>query len=136
MEVYLDFGKTIAITHDGKIICYNDGAYVVMQKLLDAGHKLILNTLRIGYPDPADFNLAVEFLNRGGWEIGKNLELTSKKIACKKFDLDDEVIYIDDKAEGIPLKRSHGVLVVDWFMVGLQLCDKGILYKQEKQRVS
>jgi hypothetical protein len=130
MNIYLDFDGTV-VEHDypqiGKL---NPNSLEVIKKLQDAGHTIILNTMRVEFDD-GSMQAALDFINQNesinGIKISRQTEM---KIYPPKWDLDKitDEIYIDDIAANIPLiKASVGEFMVDWFEVERQLAEKGLL---------
>lgn len=122
--IAIDFDGTI-VTHDYPDIGKDIGAFPVLKKLQEAGHKLILFTMRSG----TSLNEAVELLTSKGikfWGVNINPDqhtwTDSRKVYAQ--------IYIDDAALGVPLivdPAVHGRPYVDWYEVERMLKKTGIL---------
>lgn len=125
MVIYLDFDGTLVEHEYPKIGRCNFGCIEVVKRLQDAGHEVILNTYRA---DCANGTLekAIDWLC-DAWMVSKSRELdllpikaTDKRINPDSWDwlrmLKDEVMYIDDMALNIPLKRCCMIesFMVDW----------------------
>lgn len=116
----------IAIDFDGTIVghCYPEigppvpGAFETLRELQDAGHKLILWTMRSdGGPDGPMLTDAVNFCKENGivfWGINRNPEQDSWTSSHKAY----ANAYIDDAAVGCPLRDHPSSKVtrpcVDW----------------------
>lgn len=111
MLVAVDFDGT-CVTHDYPNIGKDIGAVPVLKKIVDAGHKIILLTMRHGkYLDDAV-----------NWFKDKNIELYSvnENPQQKEWTESPKVyanIYIDDAGLGIPLSFDNGLSLrpfVNW----------------------
>lgn len=123
MRIYLDFDGTV-VEHNFPVVGEeNPNAVKVISMLQRAGHDLILNTYR------ADIDLtyvqeAISFLNSNP-NLSKPIDVfLPKKLDPKPFDLENAKIcnqlYIDDIAEGIPLRRNIKLeygMMVDWIQL-------------------
>ncbi len=122
MEIGIDFDGTV-VTHEYPNIGRQIGAYRVLKDLVEAGHKLILNTMRSGeyLQDAVDWFERLEIPLYGINENPTQKEWTeSPKVYAN--------LYIDDAALGVPLTviedaRPH----VDWRMVRVLLEKDGLL---------
>ena len=130
MNIYLDFDGTV-VEHDfpeiGKL---NPFALEVIKKLQDAGHHIILNTMRVEFED-GTLEEALEFINLNEAVEGINISQHTKyKIHPPNWNLDkiENDIYIDDIAANIPLIKASRVngFMVDWVKVESQLMAKGL----------
>lgn len=133
MNIYLDFDGTI-VEHDypqiGKL---NPNSLEVIKKLQDAGHTIILNTMRVEFDDDS-MREALDYINQNESIKGINISLqTELKIYPPQWNLDKikDAIYIDDIAVNIPLIKAPtvGGFMVDWLEIEKQLKQKGILEK-------
>ena len=120
MRIYLDFDGTVVEHNFPAVGEENPNAVKVISMLQRAGHDLILNTYR------ADIDLtyvqeAISFLNSNP-NLSKPIDVfLPKKLDPNPFDLENAKIcnqlYIDDIAEGIPLRRNIKLeygMMVDW----------------------
>lgn len=126
----------IAVDFDGTIVehCFPEigkpapGAFRVLRKLQDAGHRLILYTMRSdliadawseeGHKADREYlTEAVEFCRENGvefWAVNKNPEQGSWTLSPKPY----AQIYIDDAAFGCPLRENpSGRPFVDWGLI-------------------
>lgn len=106
-------------------------ALEVMKELQDAGHKLILHTMRSDrteYNDGAYLTQAVNYCKENGIELfGANTNPTQKEWTSSPKTYGH--IYIDDAALGCPLIHPNGNArpYVDWRSVRKLLISGGIL---------
>ena len=124
MYIAVDFDGT-CVTHDYPRIGKEIGATKVLKHLVEAGHKLILNTMRSG----KELQDAIHWFNENGIELyGVNENpiqkhwTTSPKVYAH--------MYIDDAAFGCPLINAPELSnrpFVDWDSIDLQLIQKGII---------
>lgn len=133
MNIYLDFDGTVVEHEYPEIGQLNPNALEVIKKLQDAGHTIILNTMRVEFDD-GTMEAAIEYINLNEQVAGIVItELTDRKIHPRRWDLDkvENDIYIDDMAPDIPMTRTvrRTGLMVDWLAVESQLIEKGILKK-------
>lgn len=133
MNIYLDFDGTV-VEHDypqiGKL---NPNSLEVIKKLQDAGHTIILNTMRVEFDD-GSMQEALDFINLNKLVAGIKIEQqTEQKIYPPSWNLDKIVndIFIDDMAVNIPLIKAPlvGGFMVDWVEIEKQLKQKGMLEK-------
>lgn len=129
---------TIAVDFDGTCVAHAyphvgpdvHGCVPVLQALVNAGHKLILFTMRSG----STLDDAVQWFsdrNLPLWGINTNPEQKRWTMSPKAY----AQVYIDDAALGCPLVHSkhvidHGVLerpYVDWPAVHVLLRKQGLL---------
>ena len=131
MNIYLDFDGTV-VEHDypeiGKL---NPYALEVIKKLQDAGHNIILNTMRVEFND-GTLTEAIDFINLNQVVAGINIsQHTERKIHPRRWDLGniENDIYIDDIAANIPLIKASIVngFMVDWAKIESQLMAKGLM---------
>lgn len=118
----IDFDGTIVEHEYPKIGAPIKGAIETMKKLQQAGHKIILWTMRSG----KELQEAVDYLAHNDihpWGINKNPDQnwsTSPKAYCH--------IYIDDAALGCPLEQVGDKRpMVYWPYVQTYLKNKGLL---------
>ena len=124
MYIAVDFDGT-CVTHDYPRIGKEIGATKVLKHLVEAGHKLILNTMRSG----KELQDAIHWFNKNEIELyGVNENpiqkhwTTSPKVYAH--------MYIDDAAFGCPLLNVPDFSdrpFVDWDSVWRQLMQMGIV---------
>ncbi|MBL0330065.1 MAG: hypothetical protein IPP64_11765 [Bacteroidetes bacterium] len=141
MKIYLDFDGTVVEHQYPAIGQCNDGCFDIIEKLYNAGHEIILNTMRVEFSN-GTLQEAIEFINRAM----KNLNIsqidsfknTDHKYEPTKWDWDLHInsgrIFIDDVCEGIPLKNSITTSrkMVDWDKLDLEFIEHGIYVTSEK----
>ena len=116
MYIAVDFDGT-CVTHEYPNVGRDIGAVPVLKKLVEAGHKLILNTMRSG-DELAD---AIQ------WFIDNDIPLfgANENPTQKSWTASPKVyahIYIDDAALGCPLTTDKITRpFVDWKEVEKQL---------------
>jgi len=140
MIIGIDFDGT-CVTHEFPNIGKDIGAIPILKELVNAGHKLILYTMRSDIDNPKSNSAeiipqpgtylsdAIEWFNKNGIELyaaNENPEqrtwTTSPKVYCH--------LYIDDAGLGIPLKFDKNVSnrpFVDWEKVRILLQNRNIL---------
>ena len=125
MYIAIDFDGT-CVTHDYPRIGKEIGATKVLKRLVEAGHKLILNTMR----SDKELQDAVNWFKKNGIELyGVNENPTQKRWTNSPKVYAH--LYIDDAALGCPLKMDLSISdrpFVDWEAVSRLLKDNGILY--------
>ena len=125
MYIAIDFDGT-CVTHDYPRIGKDINAVNVLKKLVDNGHKLILNTMRSG----KELKEAINWFKKNDIELyGANENPTQKKWTNSPKVYAH--LYIDDAALGCPLKMDLSISdrpFVDWEAVSRLLKDNGILY--------
>ena len=124
MYIAIDFDGT-CVTHDYPRIGKDIGAVTVLKRLVEAGHKLILNTMRSG----KELQDAIDWFNENGIELyGANENPTQKR-----WTQSPKVyahLYIDDAALGCPLRMNSDLSerpFVDWEVVSFLLEDNAII---------
>lgn len=144
MEICIDFDGTCT-THDFPDVGKEIGAVTVLRKLVEAGHKLILFTMRSNVEKvviPEDSGLhdapgnyltdAINWFTKNEiplYGIQSNPTQASWTTSPKAYGQ----LYIDDAALGCPLvypmngKRPY----VDWVEVEKMLIEKGIINQEE-----
>ena len=124
MYIAIDFDGT-CVTHDYPRIGKEIGATEVLKRLVEAGHKLILNTMR----SDKELQDAVNWFNENGIELyGVNENPTQKRWTNSPKVYAH--MYIDDAALGCPLINAPELSnrpFVDWDSINLQLIQKGII---------
>ena len=114
MYIAIDFDGT-CVTHDYPAIGKDIGAVNVLKRLVNSGHKLILNTMRSG----VKLQDAINWFKENGIELyGANANPTQKS-----WTQSPKVyahLYIDDSALGCPLKMDSNLSdrpFVDWEVI-------------------
>ena len=124
MYIAIDFDGT-CVTHDYPRIGKEIGATEVLKRLVEAGHKLILNTMR----SDKELQDAVNWFKKNGIELyGVNENPTQKRWTNSPKVYAH--MYIDDAAFGCPLLNVPDFSdrpFVDWDSIDLQLIQKGII---------
>ena len=124
MYIAVDFDGT-CVTHDYPRIGKEIGATEVLKRLVEAGHKLILNTMR----SDKELQDAVNWFKKNGIELyGVNENPTQKRWTNSPKVYAH--MYIDDAALGCPLINAPELSnrpFVDWDSIDLQLIQKGII---------
>jgi predicted mannosyl-3-phosphoglycerate phosphatase (HAD superfamily) len=123
IDIALDFDGT-CVTHAYPKIGKDIGAFPVLKKLQDKGHRIFLWTMRSG----KELKQAVDFVTENGINLaGANVNPSQKswtsspKLHCQ--------LVIDDIALGIPLLMDHATNnpYVDWKRVEILLKQKGLI---------
>ena len=124
MYIAVDFDGT-CVTHDYPRIGKEIGATKVLKRLVKAGHKLILNTMRSG----KELQDAIHWFNKNEIELyGVNENPTQKRWTTSPKVYAH--MYIDDAAFGCPLLNVPDFSdrpFVDWDSVWRQLIQMGIV---------
>ena len=124
MYIAVDFDGT-CVTHDYPRIGKEIGATKVLKHLVEAGHKLILNTMRSG----KELQDAIHWFNKNGIELyGVNENPTQKRWTTSPKVYAH--MYIDDAAFGCPLRNVPDFSdrpFVDWDSIWRQLIKMGIV---------
>lgn len=124
MYIAIDFDGT-CVTHDYPRIGKEIGATKVLKRLVEAGHKLILNTMR----SDKELQDAVNWFKKNGIELyGVNENPTQKRWTNSPKVYAH--MYIDDAALGCPLINAPELSnrpFVDWDSINRQLIQKGII---------
>lgn len=113
MIIAVDFDGT-CVTHEFPAMGRDIGAQAVLKKLTDAGHQLILWTMRSG-----DYlQQAIAWFEQNGiplFGVNNNPEQSSWTVSPKAY----AHLYIDDAALGAPLTRSAALdrPHIDWVNV-------------------
>ncbi len=124
LEICVDFDGT-PVTHEYPKVGRDVGAVPVLKRLVDAGHKLILFTMRSG----KELKDAENWFKEKGIPLyGVNVNPTQKSWTSSPKAYGQ--LYIDDAALGIPL-IINGVdrPYVDWPKVEIMLEELGVLPK-------
>ena len=124
MYIAIDFDGT-CVTHDYPRIGKEIGATEVLKRLVEAGHKLILNTMR----SDKELQDAINWFKKNGIELyGVNENPTQKRWTNSPKVYAH--MYIDDAALGCPLINAPELSdrqFVDWDSVGRKLIQMGII---------
>ena len=114
---YQDFDTTINKGHvSNDILVLNEGVKEFIRKIKRQGYSIFLNTYRADLND-GSLETAVNFLQENGIIVDG---INPKKIIPNKFDLNASILFVDDEAQAIPLKKSdveYGVLIVDFISI-------------------
>ncbi|MDR2159410.1 MAG: hypothetical protein LBP23_05010 [Treponema sp.] len=116
MTIAIDFDGT-CVTHEYPRIGRDIGAVPVLREIVQAGHRLVLNTMRSG----AGLREAAAWFERNNiplYGINENPDQKSWTDSPKVY----AHVYIDDAAFGCPLKYDAGLSsrpFVDWEMINL-----------------
>jgi len=158
LTICIDFDGT-CVTHSFPEVGESIGAEKVLKRLVDAGHQLILWTMRGQLETEFDeegqpvFNNylgdAIEWFQKNGielWGIQENPTQSSWTDSPKAY----AQLYIDDAALGVPLVypsvaegviggdvtfKQEGRPYVDWYKVELWLEKRGILPRERLDEV-
>lgn len=127
--VAIDFDGTLAEHQYPDIGLAVPGAIEVCKELQEAGHRLILYTMRSNYSkDGNTLDEAIDWCRERGlefWAVGRNPEQESWTNAFKCY----AQVYIDDNAIGCPLRESiqSKRFMVDWVRVRELLVEREFL---------
>lgn len=141
MTIYLDFDGTVVEHEYPRMGRCNFGCIEVIKKLQNAGHRIILNTYRVECNDNT-LREALKLLNEqsfhlvkdknSGIELAPITEVTPVKHYPDSWNMErymkTGVIYIDDCAADIPLKKAcmTNGMMVDWDELDKQFIEYGI----------
>ena len=132
--IYLDFDGTLVEHEYPKIGRCNFGCVEIVKKLQEAGHKVLLNTMRCEFKD-GTLEKAEHWL-KNSWMVVVDRDLrdsfqldhipsTERKHSPGYWDWDffkaNDLIMIDDQTRDIPLKRA---VMTNGFMVDWEALDK------------
>ena len=139
MIIFLDFDGTV-VEHQYPLIGeLNPNCFEVLDKLIIAKHKIILNTMRVEFQD-GTLEEAISYIRMELFKINpKNtisfeLEHTLSKIHPPEWNwnlhLAEQCIYIDDICKGTPMRNNIETMgqMVDWFALDKQFIEFGIYY--------
>lgn len=123
LTIAIDFDGT-CVTHEYPYLGTDIGAVPVLKELVEAGHRLILYTMR---SDKLE-KVAVDWFREKGiplYAINTNPEQKRWTKSTKLY----ADLYIDDNALGCPLKTSPNTVrpYVDWEKVREMLVNNGFL---------
>ena len=123
LVIAIDFDGT-CVTHDYPYIGSDIGAVPVLRELVDAGYRLVLNTMRSG---KLEKEAVAWFKNNDIPLYGVNRNPDQKSWTSSPKVYAD--LYIDDGALGVPLKTSPSSVrpYVDWDKVRELLVSLGYL---------
>ncbi len=114
---YLDFDRTISKYHlYNDTMEINEGVNEFISKIRRLDYKVVLNTFRADLNN-GSLKTALIFLKENEIEID---EVVSSKITPEPFQMNSQIIFIDDEAFNIPLKKSDvewNVKLVDFFAI-------------------
>lgn len=132
MTIYLDFDGTVLRHEYPNLGSYNEGCREVLIKLKEAGHDIILNTMRVEFRNNS-LDEAYQWLEEFIPEL-KNIKHTNHKIDPLLFDMDNIInneLFIDDIADNIPMKKYtvDSGWCVDWIKLD-EIFIKYNLYKK------
>lgn len=126
MLIMLDFDDTVTENRYPSVGPFIPSAIEVIKKLQNANHLICLNTLRCESKDES-LNLAKESLKNEGINLDA---VTNNKILPDDWDwseiLRKQVMFIDDIAKNIPLRRCNNRIVVDWGALDRQFKENNI----------
>lgn len=112
MEIAIDFDGT-CVTHDYPVVGSDIGAVSVLKKLVAAGHKLILYTMRSG----SQLDEAALWFNVNGIQL-HGIQYNPTQTQWTSSNKCYAQLYIDDAALGAPLVHGkHERPYIDWVMV-------------------
>ena len=130
--IVLDFDGTV-VKHRYPAVGEDIGAVPVLQKLVNNGHHLLLNTKRSHDSDGDDMlQPAIEWFEEHHIPLyGINENPDQKKWTTSPKVYGD--IYIDDAALGAPLKtdESDGSTFIDWDLAAIYLFYNGCLTEKD-----
>lgn len=129
--IVIDFDGTV-VKHRYPAVGEDIGAVPVLRKLVQNGHKLILNTMRSRNSEGTDtLQPAID------WFAGNDIPLygVNENPSQKQWTSSPKVygnIYIDDGALGAPLKVDEsGIPFIDWSIASLHLYLRGLLVQKD-----
>ena len=136
--IVLDFDGTV-VKHRYPIVGEDIGAVPVLKKLVQNGHKLLLNTMRSRNSSLGDtLQPAIDWFASNGLPLyGVNENPNQKKWTSSPKVYGS--IYIDDAALGAPLKMDNSTLpgyspappYIDWGIAAIHLFSHGYLTDQD-----
>lgn len=138
MEIAIDFDGT-CVTHDFPKVGNDIGAIPVLKKLVDAGHNLILFTMRsdaksVSSDEYGIHNEAGDYLTHAtSWFFQNGIKLygIQKNPTQQSWTESPKCyaqMYIDDAALGCPLVYGeHLRPYVDWVKVEEMLCAQNLI---------
>ncbi len=134
MNIVIDFDGT-CVTHEFPLVGKDIGAIGVLRDLVDAGHKLILFTMRCDNKKKETTHLtdAVDWVQQNNIPLyGIQSNPTQKYWTSSPKAYGD--VYIDDAALGCPLiyPENGERPYVDWKIVKEILIRMGILHSEQQ----
>lgn len=139
MKIYLDFDGTVVEHYFPEIGAENPNALNVITRLQAAGHEIILNTYRADI-DQKHVQEAMDFIHSFGLLKNPIDKFLPQKLEPRSFDLErakeSKQLYIDDIAEGIPLRRNIALeygMMVDWMELEKMLEEAGLFETLSKK---
>lgn len=139
MDICIDFDGT-CVTHEFPKVGKDIGAIPILKKIIDAGNRLILFTMRSDIPDEIVDGVII---SKGGyylrdaltWFRDNDIPLYGININPSQFTWTKSNkaygdIYIDDAAIGCPLKCNYVLSkrpFVDWEILEKELSKRGII---------
>ena len=130
--IVLDFDGTV-VKHRYPAVGEDIGAVPVLQKLVNNGHHLLLNTMRSHDSDGEDMlQPAIDWFEEHHiplYGINENPDQKEWTTSPKVYGN----IYIDDAALGAPLKtdESDGSTFIDWDIAAIHLYYHGCLTEKD-----
>ena len=133
--VAVDFDGT-CVTHDYPKVGREIGAPLILRRIIDGGHRIMLWTMRGNKPTSDDVNTledAVEWFKKHNiplWGVNENPEQTES--GWTNSNKQYAQIYIDDAALGCPILYNpsfHSRPYVNWDRVGEILEQTGLIKK-------
>ena len=109
---YLDFDRTIQESAYPEIGILNEGCIEFVLELKNKGYKIVLNTYRSNLEN-GSLERAVNFIEKH-FAVD---EILSQKLNPGTFCIENQDLFVDDEAKGIPLKKSEkflGAMIVDF----------------------
>jgi hypothetical protein len=123
MKILLDFDGTVVRHKYPHIGEYNEGCREVLQRLHDAGHHIVLNTMRI-HGKYENFLAAMKYMKENDLVVH---EASNSKKTPKAWDvprsIETGVLFIDDGAVDTPMNG----FMVDWKKIEEELSAHGII---------
>jgi hypothetical protein len=137
MLIYLDIDGTVVEHQYPAIGHYNSGCLEVIEKLIKAGHEIVINTMRVEFGN-GTLEDALEYVNRLTNPKGEKILPHGIKYTDHKFEptmwnwelhINSGCIFIDDVCEGIPLKDGITLArkMVDWKKLELEFIEYRII---------
>ncbi len=137
--IAVDFDGT-CVTHEFPNVGLDIGAAPVLRSLVQAGHRLILNTMRSDrqwnkkqqtVPDKKTnlLNDAIEWFRKNNIPL-HGIQINPAQLTWTTSPKCYANLYIDDSALGCPLKHQQEISIrpfVDWEKVKEMLIEKGLI---------
>ncbi len=131
-DIVLDFDGTV-VKHRYPAVGEDIGAVPVLRRLVQNGHRLLLNTMRSNTSESGDtLQPAIDWFKTNGlplYGINENPEQRAWTSSPKVYGS----IYIDDAALGAPLKtdNSGAAPFIDWGVAAIHLFYCGYLTEKD-----